>query len=107
MNLGMGLVVLLVSRDTLFCIGKEMERSTVTQVDDATGTRDRRLWQAGFALEIRRPFSGDPAGSRKIQGQINRTLKFLFQERRGRVSGADLELSYPLLKEEILYLKPF
>ena len=29
MNLGM-LVFLLVSRDTLFCIGKEMERSTVT-----------------------------------------------------------------------------
>ena len=38
MNLGM-LMLLLVSRDTLFCIGKEMERSIVTRVVDAMGTK--------------------------------------------------------------------
>ena len=38
MNLGM-LVFLLVSRDTLFCIGKEMERSTVTLRGTARGRR--------------------------------------------------------------------
>src|SRR5436309_7020880 len=44
MNLGM-LVFLLVSRDTLFCIGKEMERSTVTLRGTARGRRASRfLW---------------------------------------------------------------